>query len=62
MLICKGCGKEIITLRDYHTKGQCRECRNKYMRQYYQDNFKIEVRKRVQNGRMYIETDGGYKF
>jgi len=53
---CKYCGKEILTFKDYSTKNQCRECRNKYYREYYDKNFKTLVRKYSSNGQLTIET------
>lgn len=56
MLICNQCGIE-MTMKNFHTPGQCWECRKRYMRRYYAKNFKTEVRKYSRNGRLSLETE-----
>lgn len=33
-MTCIHCGKEIATMSDYHTRTKCRECYNRYQREY----------------------------
>jgi hypothetical protein len=34
-MICRKCGKQIVTLAEYHTKYCCRTCFNKYQKDYH---------------------------
>ena len=36
---CKDCKKEIEALANYHSYKWCRLCYNKYMVEYYKNNF-----------------------
>lgn len=41
-MICKHCGKKIISIKDFCTKSKCTKCANKYLREYYAKNFKSD--------------------
>jgi len=38
-MTCKKCGKEILTLADYHTRTMCRECYNQYERVKHREYY-----------------------
>lgn len=44
ILICNKCKKEIKSLSEYYKTGKCRTCYNEYMRDYYNKNFKSDVK------------------
>jgi hypothetical protein len=37
-MTCKKCGKEIISLSDYHNGRICKQCENDYQREYRAEN------------------------
>jgi hypothetical protein len=65
MLICKKCGREIKTLKDFTKPNLCNLCYNIYMRKYYNENFKSDFRITVNNktkNRIGVKDIMGAKF
>lgn len=58
--ICKECDT-IITPKNMHTCCQCWDCRKKYLRNYYDENFKsYGPRRSIRDGRLIIHAEKEY--
>lgn len=44
-MICKSCGRKIMTVSDYGQSGECRACYNKRHRSYNKNDYTKEYRK-----------------